>query len=187
MKRLFDIVTSFIAILIFLIPMLIIAILIKLDDGGPILFKQKRGGYKQKHFDILKFRTMIVNAESVGLGYKTEKNDPRITKVGRFIRKYSLDELPQLINVLKGDMSIVGPRPALTVQTDDYNDYQKIRLEVKPGITGLAQVNGRNALTWDERIEWDIKYVQNRSFLFDIQIIFKTILIVFKRENIYTK
>src|SRR5699024_2740190 len=136
----------------------LILLLIKLDDGGPAIFKQQRGGYKQKHFNIYKFRTMVVNAEKIGLGYKTEKNDPRITKIGRFLRKYSLDELPQLFNVLKGDMSIVGPRPALTVQTDKYNEYQLKRLDVKPGITGWAQVNGRNSLSWDERIKWDIEY-----------------------------
>src|SRR5699024_968963 len=114
-------------------------ILIKADDKGPALFKQRRGGYKQQHFNIYKFRTMILNAENVGLGYKTEENDPRITKIGNTLRKYSLDELPQLFNVVKGDMSIVGPRPALTIQTDRYNEFQKRRLDVRPGITGLAQ------------------------------------------------
>jgi len=184
-KRLFDFIVSFLAIIIFIIPMIIISLLIKIDDGGPVLFKQKRGGYKQRHFNILKFRTMVLNAEKKGLGYKTEENDPRITKIGKFLRKYSLDEIPQLFNVLKGDMSIVGPRPALTVQTDEYNEYQKRRLDVKPGITGLAQVNGRNALTWDERIEWDIEYVESQTFLYDIKIIFKTVSTVFGNKNIY--
>lgn len=185
MKRLFDFSASLIALIILSPIMLLVSLLIKIDDKGPVLFKQKRGGYKQQHFYIYKFRTMILNAEKKGLGYKTEENDPRITKIGLFLRKYSLDELPQLFNVLKGEMSIVGPRPALTVQTDVYDDYQKKRLEVKPGITGLAQINGRNSLTWDERIEWDIKYVNNRSFLFDIKIIFQTILTVFKIKDIY--
>lgn len=185
MKRLFDFIISFLAILVLLFPMIIIAIMIKVDDGGPIIFKQKRGGYKQSHFNIIKFRTMVLNAEKKGLGYKTEENDPRITKVGKILRKFSLDELPQLFNVLKGDMSIVGPRPALTVQTDNYDNYQLKRLDVRPGITGLAQVNGRNSLSWDERIKLDIEYVEKQSFLFDIKILFKTIIIVFRKENIY--
>jgi len=186
MKRLFDIIISFLAIVVFLIPMLTISIMIKLNDRGPVIFKQKRGGYKQRHFNILKFRTMILNAEKKGLGYKTEENDSRITRVGKFLRRFSLDELPQLFNVLKGDMSIVGPRPALTVQTDEYDDYKKKRLDVKPGITGLAQVNGRNSITWDERIRWDIQYVENQSFFYDMKIIIKTIFIVLKKNNIYT-
>lgn len=185
MKRLFDFIVSLFAIILLSPLMLIISILIKKEDKGPAIFKQRRGGYKQKHFDIYKFRTMILNAENIGLGYKTEENDPRITKIGRTLRKYSLDELPQLFNVIKGDMSIVGPRPALTVQTDKYNEYQKRRLDVKPGITGLAQVNGRNILTWDERIKWDLEYVDNQSFIFDIKIIYKTVLIVLKKEGVY--
>jgi len=185
MKRLFDFLVSLFAIIVLSPIMLIVFLWIKIDDKGPALFKQKRGGYKQKHFNIYKFRTMVLNAEKIGLGYKTEENDPRITKAGMILRKYSLDELPQLFNVIKGDMSIVGPRPALPVQTDVYNEHQKIRLEVKPGITGLAQINGRNSLTWAERIEWDVVYVEKQSFLFDIKIIVKTILILFKKEDIY--
>lgn len=185
MKRLFDFVTSLFAIILLSPVMIIVSILIKKDDKGPVLFKQKRGGYKQKHFEIYKFRTMVLNAENIGLGYKTEENDPRITKVGNTLRKYSLDELPQLFNVVKGDMSIVGPRPALPVQTDRYNEYQKKRLDVRPGITGLAQVNGRNSLTWDERIKWDVEYSEKRSFMFDIKILMKTVIILFKKEDIY--
>lgn len=185
MKRFFDFIISLFAIVILSPILLIVSLLIKTDDKGPVLFKQKRGGYKQEHFNIYKFRTMVLNAEKIGLGYKTEENDHRITKIGVILRKYSLDELPQLFNVLKSDMSIVGPRPALTVQTDVYNDYQKKRLEVKPGITGLAQINGRNSLTWDERIKWDVEYVEKKSFLFDTKIIIKTVLILFKKEDIY--
>lgn len=184
-KRLFDFIVSLFAVILLSPIMLIVGVLIKKEDKGSVIFKQKRGGYKQRHFNIYKFRTMVLNAENQGLGYKTEENDPRITKIGTTLRKYSLDELPQLFNVVKGDMSIVGPRPALTVQTDVYDNYQKIRLEVKPGITGLAQVNGRNSLSWDERIKWDVEYVKNQSFLLDMKIIFSTILIIFKKEDIY--
>lgn len=187
MKRLFDLMSSLIAV-VFLSPLLvIISVIIKLNDGGKVLFKQKRGGKNQEHFCIYKFRTMIPNAEKVGLKYKTEENDPRITKVGKILRKYSLDELPQLINIIKGDMSIVGPRPALPVHTDNYNEYQYQRLEVKPGITGLAQVNGRNDLTWDEKIEWDIKYVREASLWLDIKIVFKTVSVILKKDDIYQK
>lgn len=185
MKRLFDFLVSLIAIVILSPIMLLISFLIKSDDKGPVLFKQKRGGYKGNHFNIYKFRTMILNAESIGLGYKTEENDPRITKVGNKLRAYSLDELPQLFNVLKGDMSIVGPRPALTVQTDRYDEHQKKRLDVRPGITGLAQVNGRNDLTWDERIKWDIEYVEKKSMKFDFLILYRTVLIVLTKEGVY--
>jgi|SRR5690625_63375 len=185
MKRLFDFLVSLFAVILLSPIMIIVIVLIKKEDKGPAIFKQKRGGYKQRHFNIYKFRTMVLNAENKGLGYKIEENDPRITKIGTTLRKYSLDELPQLFNVVKGDMSLVGPRPALTVQTDVYNNYQKKRLEVKPGITGLAQVNGRNSLCWDERIKWDVEYVENQSFLLDMRIIFSTILIILKKEDIY--
>ena len=187
MKRLFDLMSSLIAVVLLSPLLVIISVIIKLSDGGKVLFKQKRGGRNQEHFYIYKFRTMIPNAEKIGLKYKTEENDPRITKVGSFLRKYSLDELPQLINIIKGDMSIVGPRPALPVHTDNYNDYQLQRLEVKPGITGLAQINGRNGLTWDEKIEWDLKYVRQASFWLDIKIIFKTVAVILRKDNIYQK
>src|SRR5690625_3724912 len=185
MKRTFDLVLS-IFLLIALSPILLtVAIIIKIEGRGPILFKQKRGGLYQRNFYIYKFRTMVENAENIGLGYKTEENDPRITKVGSILRKYSIDEIPQLINIIKGDMSIVGPRPALPVQTDNYNSYQLQRLQVKPGITGLAQINGRNTLTWDERIKWDVEYVNKASLGLDIKIILKTVFIVLRRKDIY--
>lgn len=185
MKRLLDIVSSLL-LLILLSPLfLLVFLIIKTEDGGKVIFKQKRGGINQRHFFICKFRTMIPNAENVGLRFKTEENDPRITKVGNFLRKYSIDELPQLFNIVKGDMSFVGPRPALPVHTDNYNEYQLQRLRVKPGITGLAQVKGRNTISWDERIKWDVEYVNRASLWFDIKIIFKTVLIVLKRKDIY--
>ncbi|QAS53450.1 sugar transferase [Halobacillus litoralis] len=187
MKRLVDLIISVFAFIFFIPLLFIVGILIKIEDRGPVIFKQNRGGIYQKHFEIYKFRTMVQNAENIGLKYKTEENDTRITKVGMFLRKYSIDELPQLINIIKGDMSVVGPRPALPVHTDNYNKYQLKRLQVKPGVTGLAQIKGRNNLSWDEKINWDIKYVEKHSIWLDIKIILKTVKIVFNKKNIYQK
>lgn len=170
--------------------MIIIILLIKSTSEGPVFFKQDRLGKNGKVFKIIKFRTMIDNAEQIGTGVITFENDPRITKVGSFLRKTSLDELPQLINVLKGDMSIVGPRPPVPYHPkkyEEYSEYEKKRFNVKPGITGYAQVNGRNNLTWEQRINMDVYYVDNRSFLLDLKIIFLTMLKVLKREDIHSK
>lgn len=185
-KRIFDFIASFIGLIVLSPLFLIIAILIKIDSPGPVFFKQVRGGKGNKYFKIYKFRTMCNNAEKMGLGYKTNSNDSRITKVGNILRKTSLDELPQLINIAKGEMSIVGPRPALTVQTDNYNTYERKRLDVKPGVTGYAQVNGRNSLSWDEKIALDIHYVEKFSLFLDIKILFKTIGVVLNPTQIYT-
>ena len=187
LKRIFDLFVSLIGLLVLSPLFLLIAIAIKIDSRGPVIFKQVRGGYQGRHFKIYKFRTMCVNAENKGMGYKTKNNDPRITKVGSFLRKTSIDELPQLINVLKGDMSIVGPRPALPVHTDNYDDHQRQRLKVKPGITGYAQIKGRNELSWDEKIEFDIFYVKNFSLWLDLKIIIKTLFVIFKFNGIYVK
>ena len=179
LKRTFDIIVS-ILILIILSPLLLgISILIKLDSKGPMIFKQKRIGKNGKEFIIYKFRTMVKNAEKKGTKYRVTRNDERITKVGDFLRKTSLDELPQLFNVLLGDMSLVGPRPTLDFIVNEYDEYQKKRLEVKPGMTGLAQINGRQSLSWEEKIEYDIKYVENQSIWLDIKIIFKTFFVLF--------
>ena len=183
-KRIFDFMASLIGIIILLPFFAMIAILIKLDSKGPVLFIQTRAGKDGKPFRVYKFRTMVKNAEEKGPGYFVEKNDSRITRVGSFLRKYSLDELPQLINVLKGEMSLVGPRPTLMYQVEEYDDYQWRRLEVKPGITGWAQVNGRNELTWPEKIKHDVWYVDNRSFWLDLKIIFMTFRVVFT-DKIY--
>lgn len=139
-------------------------------------------------FKIYKFRTMVENAESKGSGIYTSKGDPRITKAGHFLRKTSLDELPQLLNVIKGDMSLVGPRPPVPYHPYKYNEYsdkQQKRFTVKPGITGFAQVSGRNKLSWDERIEYDVKYVENYSLFLDFKILFKTFAKLLKKEEIY--
>jgi len=168
---------------------ILIAIAIKLDSKGPVFFKQERLGKKGKVFKIYKFRTMVDNAESIGSGIYTYEGDPRITKVGSILRKTSLDELPQLINVLIGDMSIIGPRPPLPYHPrkyEEYNEEQIKRFNVRPGITGHAQVIGRNALVWDERIVLDVEYVEKQSFFFDINILFLTIINVVKRDNIHS-
>lgn len=176
-----------------LIPIfLIISILIKLTSKGPIFFKQERIGRNGKNFNMYKFRTMIVNAENIGDGIRVRsKNDPRITKIGKILRRTSLDELPQLINVIKGDMSLVGPRPPVTYHPyNGYNNYPenaKKRFIVRPGLTGLSQIKYRNGVSWDKRIEIDIKYTENISFLQDIKIILATIKIVFKPVNIELK
>ena len=167
---------------------LIIAILIKLDSKGPVFFLQERLGKDGKIFKIYKFRTMIDGAINMGSGLRTDEGDPRITKVGNILRKTSLDELPQLINVLKGEMSLIGPRPPVPYHPRKYEEYsyeQKKRFTVKPGITGYAQVVLRNSGTWDERIVYDVEYVEKMSLKFDINIFLKTIYSVIKKENIY--
>lgn len=156
--------------------------LIKLDSKGPVFFNQERVGEDGELFTIYKFRTMVENAENKGSGYYVKKNDNRITKIGNFLRKTSLDELPQLINVLKGDMSLVGPRPTLEYQVEEYDDFERKRLKMKPGITGWAQVNGRNNLSWPEKIKLDVWYFNNWSFLLDLKILFRTFIILFTHK-----
>ena len=155
------------------------ALAIKLDDGGPVLFRQTRVGKDGKDFDLVKLRSMTVGAEHVGAGFAVDQGDARITRVGRALRRLSVDELPQLWNVLRGDMSVIGPRPTLRYQVDRYTDRQRRRLEVRPGLTGLAQVNGRATLAWDDRIELDVWYVDNRSPLVDLKILLRTPLALF--------
>ena len=185
-KRIIDFLFSLIILLILLPLFLVVAILIKLDSKGPVIFKQSRLGKDGNVFKVWKFRTMIDNAEKMGTGLTTAQNDPRITRVGKILRKTSTDELPQLINVLKGDMSFIGPRPAPVHHLKQYNENERQRLKVLPGITGWAQVNGRNILTWPERIEKDIWYVNNISFLLDLKIAFKTIKVVLLSEGVYS-
>jgi len=182
-KRIFDIFASGLA-LIFLLPVFaIIGILIKIDSKGPVFFIQTRAGKDGKPFGAYKLRTMVDNAEKLGKGLRVD--DPRITRVGRYLR-WGIDELPQLINVFKGDMSIVGPRPTLMSQVDQYTDEHRRRLEMKPGITGWALVNGRNKLSWIEKIEYDIWYIDNWSLWLDIKIIFMTLWVVLvTREGVY--
>jgi undecaprenyl phosphate N,N'-diacetylbacillosamine 1-phosphate transferase len=161
-------------------------VLIKLDSKGPVFFVQERVGKDGKLFWACKFRTMIEGAVDQGAGFYIEgQDDPRITRIGRLLRSWSLDELPQLINILKGDMSVVGPRPTLPYQVEQYDQFQRRRLEVKPGLTGWAQVHGRNILSWPERIEHDVWYVDNWSLRLDMEIILKTLPALLKREGLY--
>ena len=150
------------------------AVAIKLEDGGPILYRQRRVGYQGRDFDLLKLRTMVVDAERQGAGFAVNRGDSRITRAGRVLRRLSLDELPQLWNVVRGDMSLIGPRPTLRYQVDEYTPRQRRRLDVKPGLTGWAQVNGRTKLPWDERIELDVWYVEHRSPWLDLKILLRT-------------
>jgi lipopolysaccharide/colanic/teichoic acid biosynthesis glycosyltransferase len=150
------------------------AIAIKLDDGGPIFYRQRRVGKHGNEFELVKLRTMEVGAEGRGAGFAVNAGDPRITRAGRLLRRLSVDELPQLWNVLRGDMSLIGPRPTLAYQVERYTDRQRKRLDVKPGITGWAQVHGRARLPWDDRIELDVWYVEHRSPWLDLKILART-------------
>jgi lipopolysaccharide/colanic/teichoic acid biosynthesis glycosyltransferase len=150
------------------------AVAIKLDDGGPVLYRQRRVGLHGGGFELVKLRTMAVGAERQGSGYAVNEGDPRITRVGRMLRRLSLDEIPQLWNVVRGDMSLVGPRPTLAYQVEQYTPRQRRRLDVKPGITGWAQIHGRARLPWDERIELDVWYVEHRTPMLDLKILART-------------
>jgi lipopolysaccharide/colanic/teichoic acid biosynthesis glycosyltransferase len=150
------------------------ALAVKLGDRGPVLFKQTRVGKDGEDFELLKLRTMVVGAETKGAGYAVDRGDSRITRVGRLLRRTSLDELPQLWNVVRGDMSVIGPRPTLRYQVEKYSERQRKRLDVLPGITGWAQIHGRASLSWDDRIELDVWYVEHRSPLTDVLILLRT-------------
>ena len=150
------------------------ALAVKLQDGGPVLYRQTRVGRDGVDFELLKLRTMVVGAETMGAGLSVDRGDSRITRTGRLLRKLSLDELPQLWNVVRGEMSVIGPRPTLRYQVEQYDEHQRHRLDVKPGITGWAQVNGRAELPWADRIELDVWYVQHRSPLLDLEILART-------------
>ena len=186
LKRLIDILLALIILIIGLIPMIIMSIAIKLDSKGPVLFKQERIGQGGKVFNILKFRSMCVGAEHTGSGVYSNDHDARVTRVGKFIRKTSIDEIPQCINILKGDMSFIGPRPPLTYhpwKLEEYTEEQKRMFEVRPGITGWAQVNGRKAVEWNKRIELNVWYVDHISFFLDLKIFFLTIFKVFTNAD----
>jgi lipopolysaccharide/colanic/teichoic acid biosynthesis glycosyltransferase len=166
--------------LVIMSPVLgIAALAVKLEDGGPALYRQTRVGRDGADFELLKLRTMVLGAETMGAGYAVNEGDTRITRVGKILRKLSLDELPQLWNVVRGDMSVIGPRPTLRYQVDQYTPHQRRRLEVKPGITGWAQIHGRATLAWPERIEKDVWYVEHRSAWIDLKILALTPLALF--------
>jgi len=186
-KRLMDIVASVFALLALGLPMLLIALLIRLTSRGPAIFRQTRAGYRGKPFTMLKFRTMRSDADPYGRSPQAG-DDPRLTRIGKLLRETSLDELPQLLNVLAGQMSLVGPRPLYERQAAQWNDRQRKRLDVRPGITGYAQVQGRGDLPIEEKIELDLHYVENRSLWLDICILFRTILNMTGRKgDIYEK
>lgn len=180
-KRWIDFVLSFLAIVVLSPVFLIVSILVRKQLGRPVIFKQKRPGKNEKIFEMYKFRTMTDSRDSKGNLLPDEK---RLTPFGKKLRSTSLDELPELFNILKGDMSIVGPRPLLVKYLPLYNKRQKKRHKVRPGFTGLAQINGRNAISWEEKFEWDVRYVENITFMGDLKIILKTVKTVLSHEGI---
>lgn len=190
-KRAFDIVSSGLLALILTPLWIVVAIWIKTDSKGPVFFKQGRRTKGGRVFNMLKFRSMVVNAEQMDAGLFNYENDPRVTKAGRFLRNTSIDELPQLFNILKGDMSVVGPRPCVTYELGDFetlNKRYKKRFEVKAGLTGLAQVKGRNDIRWDDKVGYDNEYVdefKKIGVLADIKILFESVIMVFKKDDIY--
>ena len=187
-KRLFDILLSLTGIIIAGIPMLLVAVAVKIDSKGPAIFKQERLGVGGKVFNIYKFRSMCVNAEHTGSGVYSGKGDARVTRVGKILRATSIDELPQMFNILKGDMSFVGPRPPLTYHPwplAEYTDEQRRMFDVRPGITGWAQINGRKKVEWNERIKLNIWYVDHVSLFLDIKIVFRTVFkVVTNADNV---
>ncbi|HEX40517.1 MAG TPA: sugar transferase [Phycisphaerales bacterium] len=186
MKRLMDILLVVPALIILSPLFALIAVIIGLTSRGPIIFRQERAGKNGKPFIFLKFRTMRTDVDPYGASPKSGA-DPRLTRIGRFLREYSLDELPQLVNIVMGQMSIVGPRPLYMSQMAEWNQRQRRRLEVKPGLTGLAQVSGRGELTVEEKLELDVRYVETASLWLDCKIILATVCQVFGRRNIYEK
>jgi lipopolysaccharide/colanic/teichoic acid biosynthesis glycosyltransferase len=188
MKRFTDLLFATILILLLSPIFLLLSIFILIDSKGGVFFLQDRIGLNRKKFRIIKFRTMVKNAESTGTGIFTNKNDDRITNFGNFLRKYSLDELPQIFNVFKGEMSIVGPRPPVLFhpyKIDQYPEEYVKRFNFKPGITGLAQISGRTNITWEERFVLDLIYINNYSILLDVKILFTTVKNIFKKIEVY--
>lgn len=185
-KRAMDIIVAML-MLLFLLPLFaVIAVAIKIESKGPVFFRQNRAGKDAKIFKMIKFRSMVPNAEKQGLGYEVAKDDDRITKFGKLLRGWGIDELPQLFNVLKGDVSLVGPRAARADQIEMFEEGDLKRMAMKPGITGWAVVNGRNGIDWKKRIELDIWYVEKWSFWLDIKILFKTLWVVLvTRRGVY--
>ena len=184
-RRLLDIVASTAALLLASPVLAVAAIAIKLESRGPVLYRQRRSGLHGAPFEVLKLRTMVDGAEHVGAGLAIDAGDARVTRVGALLRRTSIDELPNLLNVLRGEMSLIGPRPTLPVQVEQYTPRQRERLSVKPGITGWAQVNGRASLPWAERIELDLYYIEHRSLRLDLRILARTVTMVFGGQGLY--
>ena len=185
MRRVFDIVVAGVALLFFS-PVLLLAMLaIRLESPGSPIYRQRRVGLDGEEFDVLKLRTMVTGAEHLGAGMAIDEGDTRITRVGEFLRRTSLDEIPNLINILRGDMAVIGPRPTIPIQVAQYTDRQRGRLAVKPGLTGWAQVNGRAALPWPDRIELDLWYIEHRGWRLDFQILMRTARMVLSGHGLY--
>lgn len=195
-KRIFDVVVSVMLLIILSPGFLLIALLIRLTSEGPVIFKQKRIGLHGQEFWLYKFRTMVNNAEELRYSFTPEqqaefeynfklKNDPRVTRLGKFLRKTSIDELPQFINVLRGEMSIVGPRPLTKYELEHYAKHKNILLSVKPGITGLSQVSGRSNLSYEQRFKLDIAYIRNYCFRMDLKIFMTTFFVIIMRQGAY--
>lgn len=185
-KRVLDLILALLALILLSPLMLAAALAVKLSSKGPVIFKQKRLGRDGREFDFYKFRSMVVNAEQTGSGVYSGKDDPRVTKVGRILRASSIDELPQLINILKGDMALIGPRPPLTYHPwpiDQYSEFQRHMFDVRPGITGWAQTHGRKDVEWHHRIELNVWYVEHVSFALDLKIFFLTFFKVFTNAD----
>jgi lipopolysaccharide/colanic/teichoic acid biosynthesis glycosyltransferase len=178
-NRALDVAGASVALALASPALAVAALAIKIEDRGPVLYRQRRVGKDGSEFELLKLRTMVPGAEKRGAGFAVNRGDPRITRMGRLLRRLSLDELPQLWNVVRGEMSLIGPRPTLQYQVDQYTPRQRRRLEVKPGITGWAQIHGRASLPWEERIELDVWYVENRSPRVDLKILLRTPLALF--------
>jgi lipopolysaccharide/colanic/teichoic acid biosynthesis glycosyltransferase len=184
-KRALDVVLAALLLLLAAPLLGLVAVAIKLSGRGPVIYRQRRVGRSGVDFDLLKLRTMVAGAEQMGAGLAVDEGDPRITHVGALLRRWSLDELPNLVNVLKGDMSIVGPRPTVRSQVDQYTPRQRGRLAVRPGITGWAQVSGRAALPWHERIELDLWYIEHWSLRLDLRILLRTAKLLLSGQGLY--
>ena len=184
-KRALDVVLASAALLVLGIPLAVVALFIRLETHGHPIYRQRRVGRDGAPFELYKLRTMVTGAEAMGAGLIVDKGDDRITRTGAWLRRLSIDELPNLINVLRGEMSLVGPRPTVQVQVDRYTDLQRGRLSVRPGITGWAQINGRASLPWHERIELDLWYVEHVSLLLDLKILWRTVQMVVTGHGLY--
>lgn len=185
LKSTLDFIVGLLCLVICSPLLLIIGVLVLFDSGLPVFFCQERAGLRGKPFRVIKFRTMVNDAVNIGLGRRTSSTDPRVTRIGKLLREFHLDELPQLINVTLGEMSLVGPRPTLVSQAASYNDIEAIRLNVKPGLTGLAQVSGNNELSWEERIKYDVHYANHMSLSLDLSIMIRTVSTVLFRRGVY--
>jgi lipopolysaccharide/colanic/teichoic acid biosynthesis glycosyltransferase len=186
-SRLLDLVLAALALAVTAPLLALAALAIKLESRGPVLYRQRRVGLHGEPFELWKLRTMVPGAATMGAGVYVLEGDPRITRSGRLLRRFSLDELPNLINVLRGELALVGPRPTIQEQVDDYTDRQRRRLEVKPGITGWAQINGRASLPWPERIELDVWYVDHRSLCLDLKILVRTARMLATGHGLYSE